>query len=226
MQQIISIGGGGFSHPDSSFALERYLLSRIQKPSPRICLLPQASNENREYVVKFYEAFTSLGAIPSWLSLFGKVKSGWQEQLLAQDLIYVGGGNTKSMLALWHAWGVDTVLKKALSQGTILAGVSAGAICWFEQALTDSVWPLGVVPGLGWLKGSCCPHYDTEVERRPAFAEKLKNGEISAGIAIEDHVAVHFIDGKVHKVLSSKAGKTAYKVAPQGESALAAELVS
>jgi peptidase E len=212
-QQIIAIGGGGFAAADSQFLFERYLLEVVKsKDAPRVCFLPQASNENREYVTKFYEAFIHLGARPSWLSLFGKVKAGWEEQLLANDLIYVGGGNTKSMLALWQAWGVDRVLKQALEQGTVLAGVSAGAICWFEQALTDSVWPLGIVPGLGWLPGSACPHYDGEKERRPAFVAMLAQHQIKPGIAIEDQVAVHYVNGAIKQVIATVPGKKAYVV--------------
>jgi len=105
--------------------------------------------------------------VPSWTSLFGIVKPGWREHLLAQDIIYVGGGNTRSMICLWREWGADEVLREAYEAGILLCGVSAGAICWFEQGVTDSVWPLGVLPCLGLLPGSCCPHYDSEAERRP-----------------------------------------------------------
>ncbi len=90
MQQIISIGGGGFAHPESKLKLERYILGLTNKTNPKVCLLPQASNESREVIVSFYEAFTQLAALPSWISLFGKVKAQWREQLLAQDVIYVG----------------------------------------------------------------------------------------------------------------------------------------
>ncbi len=226
MGQIITIGGGGFAQADSQLLFERYLLRCLgSKQAVRVCFLPQASNENREYVSKFYETFTELGARPSWLSLFAKVKVGWEKQLLASELIYVGGGNTKSMLALWRAWGVDQVLKEALAKGTILAGVSAGAICWFEQGLTDSVWPLGVLPGLGWLAGSACPHYDGEVERRPAFVAMLAQGEIMPGIAIEDQVAVHYVDGVIKKVLCAVPGKKAYRVDHLGHHELMAELL-
>ncbi len=129
------------------------------------------------------------------------------------------------MLALWRAWGLDTVLRQALERGTILAGVSAGAICWFEQALTDSVWPLGTVDGLGWLKGSCCPHFDSEKERKPAFAEKLNKGEIAPGLAIDDHVGVHFRDGALYKVVSAVEGKQAYLLGHEGSKTLAASLL-
>src|SRR5437879_2510281 len=117
MRQIIAIGGGGFGGSDKTLLLERYLLEQIQnradKAAPRVCFLPQASAESSEYITRFYETFCSLGALPSWISLFGRVEDNWKEKLLAQDLIYVGGGNTRSMLSLWREWGMDKVLVEA-----------------------------------------------------------------------------------------------------------------
>ena len=132
-------------------------------------------------------------------------------------MIYVGGGNTRSMLSLWREWGVDKVLRQALHNGTVLAGVSAGAICWFEQGVTDSVWPLGVLPCLGFLKGSCCPHFDGEAERRPAFTSMLAEGRIKAGIALDDNAMGHYIDGELHRVVCSAEKSNAYLMASGAE---------
>ena len=137
MKQIIAIGGGGFGHYASTL-LNQYILKQAGKPSPKICFLPQASAESKDYIVNFYETFSRLGAQPSWISLFGRVEPSWEEHLLSQDIIYVGGGNTRSMLALWREWGIDAVLREAYERGIILSGTSAGAICWFEQGITDS----------------------------------------------------------------------------------------
>lgn len=221
MQQIIAIGGGGFGGSQKNLAMERYLIQQTKKTSPKVCFLPQASSEAQEYIVRFYEAFTSLGALPSWISLFGRVEDGWKEKLLEQDLIFVGGGNTRSMLALWREWGMDQVLLEAYKRGIVLAGVSAGAICWFEQGITDSVWPLGTLTGLKILKGSCCPHYDTEPERRPAYLSKVKNGEVIPGIALEDNTAAHFVDGQLKSIVASVADKKAFSVSNRGEEAIA-----
>ncbi len=207
MTTIISIGGGGFSHSKSDLKLERYILAQTSKKNPKICFLPQASNESQDYVVKFYKAFLSLDAQPSWVSLFGRVEPGFKDQLLQSDIIYVGGGNTKSMLALWREWGIDVILKEAYEKGIVLAGVSAGAICWFEQAVTDSVWPLGQVSGLGFLKGSCCPHYDSEPERAPAFKAMVNSTSILPGIALQDFTGAHYQDGVLKTCLTSAAGK-------------------
>ncbi len=217
MQQIIAIGGGGFGDFQKNLSMERYLVEQTQKTSPKVCFLPQASSESSEYIVRFYETFASLGALPSWISLFGRVEDSWKEKLLQQDLIFVGGGNTRSMLALWREWGMDQVLLEAYKRGIVLSGVSAGAICWFEQGITDSVWPLGALTGLKMLKGSCCPHYDTEPERRPTYLSKVSNNEVIPGIALEDNTAAHFVDGKLKCIVGTAEGKKAFNVLPHGE---------
>lgn len=208
VQQIIAIGGGGLEDT----TMLQYILDLSGKERPKICFLPQASAEDKGYVAEFYDTFTKLGAEPSWQSLFGSVSQNWQEHILAQDIIYVGGGNTKSMLALWRDWGMDKALKQALENGTILSGVSAGAICWFEECVTDSVWPLGSIKGLGWLKGSACPHYDGEADRRPTVLRMIKKGEIMAGLALDNNSAAHYIDGEFHKIITTKAEAKVYLV--------------
>ena len=119
LKQIIVMGGGWFAKGNSEAKIEKYILEQAQKDKPKVCFLPQASCESREYIVKFFEVFTELGAEPSWVSLFGRVTDAWKQHLLNQDIIYVGGGNTKSMLALWKAWGVDQVLREAYEKGII-----------------------------------------------------------------------------------------------------------
>lgn len=207
-QHIIAIGGGGL---EDTIMLQ-YVLDLSGKERPKICFLPQASAEDKGYVAGFYDIFTKLGAEPSWQSLYGSVPQNWQEHILAQDIIYVGGGNTKSMLALWRDWGMDKVLKQALGNGTILSGVSAGAICWFEECVTDSLMPLASIKGLGWLKGSACPHYDGEADRRPTVQRMIKEGEIIAGLALDNNSAAHYIDGEFHKIITTRKEAQAYLV--------------
>lgn len=216
MKHIIASGGGGFTRKNSDFSLEKYILAQTKKECPKVCFLPQASNEDADYILKFLETFIYLGARPSWVSLFGRVENSWKEKLLQADVIYVGGGNTKSMIALWKAWGVDHLLRQAYEQGTIMAGVSAGMICWFEQGITDSVWPLGVVEGLGFLQGSACPHFDTEQERQKVYLDKAKSAEVKPGIALEDDTVAHFIDGKLHAIISIAPGKKGFRVTDTG----------
>ena len=128
-------------------------------------------------------------------------------------MIYVGGGNTKSLIGVWREWGLPDVLREAWAAGVVLAGVSAGAVCWFEQGLSDSfAGELRRIQCLGFLAGSCCPHYDGEAERRPTYHELLRTGAILPGLAIDDGAAVHFVGDEIHRVVASRPGATAYRV--------------
>ena len=210
--QIIPIGGGGFYRDPENLALERYILAQTGVAEPRVVFVPTASGEPDHYVASFYAAFLQLRCRPSVLSLFKRTPD-LRSLLLNQDVIYVGGGNTKSMIALWRDWGVAELLREAWQAGIILTGVSAGAICWFEQGLTDSfsdgLRPLGC---LGFLSGSCCPHYDGEPQRRPSYHRFLSSGEISAGVAIEDWAAIHYKGTEIHRVIGAKPGVRAYSM--------------
>jgi len=217
MLQIIALGGGGFSMEPDNLALDEYIIRQSGQLRARVCFLAQASGESLDYTVRFYRAFSRLGCQPTHLSLFACPPQDAAALLLAQDVIYVGGGNTKSMLALWQAWGLPAILRQACAQGTVLAGISAGANCWFEQSITDSAAPqLDVMPGLGFLPGSFCPHYDGEAERRPTFHRLLAEGRVQPGYAADDGAAFHFIDGALHQVASSRAAAHGYRLSYRG----------
>jgi peptidase E len=134
--------------------------------------------------------------------------------LLAQHVIYVGGGNTKSMLAVWREWGLPAILKQAWRSGVVLAGVSAGAICWFQMGVTDS-WAdrLAPLPCLGFLRGTCCPHYDGEPERRPALQALVAAGEVPKALALDDGAAAHFVGTRLARIVSSRPQARGYVVA-------------
>ncbi len=220
---IIAMGGGGFSMDDSQ--LDRYIIEQAAASQPKICFLPQAGAEDDFYIVRFYRAFLDLGCAPSHLSLFRPHTAEIADFLLSQDVIYVGGGNTKSMLALWREWELDVILRQAWQQGTVLAGVSAGAICWFAQGLTDSIYnQLNALPCLGFLPGSCTPHYDGEAQRRPRFHELIASGEMSPGYAADDYAALHFVDGELHGVVASREGAQAYRVERGADGAVETKL--
>jgi peptidase E len=229
-RQIIAMGGGGFSMEPENLALDRYILSQAASSRPRVCFLPTASGDAESYVFKFYEAFIRLDSQPAYCSLFRPPTADLEGFVLAQDVIYVGGGNTRSMLALWREWGLDGILRKAYDLGVVLAGISAGANCWFEQCLTDSVpgetlsWPC-----LGFLPGSFCPHYDGEEQRRPAFHRLLLEGKVKPGLAADDGAAVHFIDGELKRLVSSRPGARVYRLSvvegQVSEAALAPQLL-
>ncbi len=228
-KQIIPMGGGGFLMDD--LLLDRYILRRVGKKQAHVCYLGQAKRENESDTLKFYRAFTKLDCVPMDLSLFLPHTSDIADFLLSQDLVYVGGGNTKSLLALWREWELDVILRQAYEQGTVLVGPSAGAICWFAQGLTDSLYNQFVpISCLGFLSGSCAPHYDVKNQRRSRYHELTASGEMQPGYGIDDYAALHFIDGELHEVVASREGATAYRV-ERGEdgaveTALAARLLS
>ena len=210
--QIIALGGGGFSMEPENLALDRYILAQARVPEPAITFLPTASGDADSYIVRFYTAYLGLSCRPSHLSFFRRTPD-LRSYLLAQDVIFVGGGNTKSMLAVWREWSLPEVLREAWESGIVLAGISAGAICWFEQGVTDSFADrLRVLDCLGFLSGSCCPHYDGEAERCPAYHRLLRNREIAHGFAIDERAAIHFINNEVHRVIASREGAKAYRV--------------
>lgn len=215
LRHIIALGGGGFSMEPHNLTLDRYVLAQARSAEPAVAFIPTATGDADSYVVSFYTAFTTLRCRPSHLSFFSRTPD-LRAYLLAQDVIYVGGGNTKSMLAVWRDWGLPEILREAWTAGIVLAGVSAGAICWFEQGITDSFADkLRPLPCLGFLAGSCCPHYDGEAERRPTYHQLLQTGAISAGFAIDDGAALHFVDNNVRGVVASRPGVTAYRVQMQ-----------
>jgi len=210
--EVIAIGGAAFSAEPRNLALDRYVLDQSKKPRPKVLMIPTATGDNTEYIAKFYAAYSALDARPAHLPFFHRTPD-LRSLVLTQDVIFVGGGNTRSMLAVWKEWGLPEILREASAAGVVMAGVSAGAICWFEQGVTDS-WAdrLRPLPCLGWLSGSCCPHYDGEVERRPAYHTLLGEGQIKPGYAIEDGVAAHFKNGELAAVVSKREGARAYRV--------------
>jgi dipeptidase E len=218
MRQIIAMGHGGFSMDPENLVLDRYICEQTGKPRPKVCFLPQASGEAERYIINFYAAFTRLGAEPSYLSLFRPPTADLVSFLLEKDVLYVGGGNTKSMLALWREWGLDAIVRQAWKQGVVLAGLSAGAICWFEQGSTDSIpGQLSALDGLGLLSGSCCPHYNGEAERRPSYHRLVAAGEILPGYGVDEGAALHFLNADLSRVVTSHPDVTAYYVEKIGD---------
>lgn len=215
-REIVAIGGGGFLAEPRNFALEKYILDQTGAPRPKVLMIPTARGDDAEYVARFYAACGELGAEVQHLPFFDRTPDV-RALVLAQDAIFVGGGNTRSMLAVWREWGLPQILKEAYDAGIVLGGQSAGAICWFEQGVTDS-WAdrLRPLDCMGFLPGSCCPHYDGEVERRPAYHALVKSGSLKPGYAIEDAVAAHFRNGRLERVVSKKAGSKAYHVSLDG----------
>jgi dipeptidase E len=212
-RQVIAMGGGGFSMEPENPLLDQYVVEQARKTKPSVCFLPHATDDAVRYTFRFFKAFTQLDAKLFHLSLFHSKIVDLESFLMEQDVIYVGGGNTRSMIALWREWGLDNALRKAYESGTVLAGISAGANCWFEQCSTDSVpGQLNVLSCLGIIQGSFCPHYDGEVERRPSLHKLLGEDKIINGYAADDGAATHFIDGEFACAVSSRPHAKVYRV--------------
>lgn len=204
-KQIIAFGGGGFSMEPENPLIDDYILVQSDKAKPNICFIGTASGDAESYSDRFYKCFNTKSCNPTHLSLFKGKTADIESFILKQDIVYVGGGNTRNMLVLWKEWNLDKILFNAYEKGTILTGLSAGAICWFEQGLTDSVpGQLNALNCLGFLKGSNCPHFDGEVERQEAYKNKILSGEMKAGYACDDGVGLHYVNEKLEKIVSSR----------------------
>jgi peptidase E len=212
------MGGGGFWAGPS--LLDRFVLSQARSSSPRVCFVPTAGGDDAGYIARFYRSYASFDCRPSDLTLFERTVADLEEFVLSQDVIYVGGGNTASMLAVWRVHGLDRLLMQAWEQGAVMCGISAGMNCWFQQSVTDSFGAHRLAPlddGLGLLAGSCCPHYNGEALRRPAYEHFVGSGELSDGLAADDGAALVFHGTTLHEVVSSDATAAAYRVERAGE---------
>ncbi len=208
-RHIVAIGGAGLSEP----LLRRFVRELTGKPRPRVLYVPTAGGDAAEGIVMFYEAFGNDDCCTSHLPLFHRRDEDLAPVILEQDVIYVGGGNTANMLAIWRVHGVDELLRQAWERGIVLCGSSAGSICWFEGGITDSfgLQLAELHDGLGFLPGSNCPHYDSEERRRPVFTSAVAGG-FPAGLAAEDAVAFHFEDRELKEVVSARVSGRAYRV--------------
>jgi dipeptidase E len=222
--QIVALGGGGFSMEQGNPLLDDYVLSLTGAKRPRVCFLPTASGDADHYVVRFYRRF-SPGCEASHVSLFrrdqgtGGVEDDLATHLLAQDLIYVGGGNVVSMLGAWRAHGLDSVLRQAWRKGVVLCGPSAGSLCWFAESLSAFHGAPRRVRGLGLLPYSNCVHYDAEPARRAEYHRFVGDG-MRPGYAAEDGVALHFRRTRLERVVSSRPDGCAYRVEPAADGVL------
>ncbi len=217
---IVAMGGGGFSMEPENTLLDDFVLSLARRKRPRVCFVPTASADSASYVARFYRAFAARCDATD-LTLFDAPALPRQPARTAdlpafverQDVFYVGGGNTAHLLVTWRLHGLDKLLRKAWRRGAVLAGISAGMICWFQDGLTDSFGgyhPL--TDGLGFVRGVACPHYDGEPERPAAFRKMIARGSFT-GYAADDGVAFHFVGSRLKEAVSSRPGAHAHRVA-------------
>ena len=217
-RQIVAFGGGGFSMEWGNTLLDDYVLGLTGAAKPRVCFLPTASGDADHYVVRFYRAFPADRCEPSHISLFRRETGVGDPRahLLAQDLIYVGGGSLVSLLGTWRAHGIDAALRDAWQAGVVLCGGSAGALCWFSEALSGfHEGPPRRLEGLGLLPWSCAVHYHQEQDRRAAYLDAIAGG-MPPGYGAGDSAALRFVgDGLVEVVSSLPKARAAF--AARGE---------
>ena len=215
---ILACGGSG--------DFDGLLLKLSASSRPRVCYLPTAAADEPSQVVRFYERFVPLACDPFHVALFGMPERP-AERVTSADVVWVSGGNTANMLAVWRVHGIDHALREAWERGAVLAGASAGANCWFDASVTDSFGPQleALADGLGLLTGSFCQHYDGEELRRPVFTRLVSEGALPPGIACDDAAAVLYEGTELAEVVASQAGARAYRVTPAGEEPLTARLL-
>jgi peptidase E len=221
---IVAIGGPGSD--EENRALADYALGLTANDRPTVCFLPTAVGDADAAIVSFYERFS--GRAAAWHApIFPWPPADLRERLLGSDLVWVSGGNTANMLALWRVHGIDELLREAWARGIVLAGSSAGMICWFEAGVTDSFGPelAGMRDGLAMLPGSACPHYDGEELRRPTYRRLVGEG-FPGGYAADDCVALRFSGLDLAEAVSARRGAAAYRVDSSGESQLEVRLLT
>ena len=207
--QVIAIGGGGFG---PKALIEDYILKQSNNSNPNICFIPTASAEDKAYTVRYYSTFSKFNCNTTHLNFFQRTPR-LDSLINKQDIIFVGGGNTKSMLAVWKEWKLDKLLLKAYNRGAVLCGVSAGSICWFDEGVTDS-WAsnLNIIDCLGFIKGANCPHYNSEKDREPSVHSFINNKIINECYASDDGSALHFKEGKLLTAVSFYKNANSYKI--------------
>jgi peptidase E len=217
LRQIVAFGGGGFSMESGNPLLDDYVLG-LSGERPRVCFLPSASGDADHYIVRFYRAFSADRCEASHISLFRREQGpeDLRAHLLEQDLIYVGGGSVVSLLGVWRAHGIDSILREAWERGVVLCGLSAGSLCWFSEAVTGFHGTPQQVEGLGLLPFSNCVHYERDSSRRNAYRDFLCSG-MRSGYAAEDGAALHFVGTELHRVVASRPEARGYQLDALGE---------
>ncbi|HYY05712.1 MAG TPA: peptidase E [Candidatus Limnocylindria bacterium] len=210
---IFAMGGGGFLTEPADAALERYVLQLAEPAEPQICFLPTASGEPQGSIVRFHAAFDPLPCRPSALDLFrlDGLDLDLHEHLLGQDIVYVGGGSMRNMLAIWHEHGLDRILPEAWERGVVLCGLSAGSMCWFRHGITKSGGPLELVPGLGLLPASNSVHWTAEPDRRVAYLDAVAAG-LEPGWGVDDGAGLRFAGTELVEAVSARPEAGAYRV--------------
>jgi peptidase E len=219
---LLALGGGGFTMEPTNPLLDDFVLSLAPAKVPRILFLPTASGDTTAQIHAFHARFADRLCVAEHLSLFRLEESRrpLEEIVLDQDIVYVGGGSLRNLLAIWRAHGLERLLERAWRAGVVLAGLSAGAMCWFAGGITRSSGPPAPLAGLGLLEGSLTVHADGDPERLPVWLASVRDGTLPGGWAVDDGVGLLFRGGRLERVVSSRPGAGAQRV-----DAIAGELV-
>jgi len=213
-RQIFAMGGGGFTMEPNNPLLDDFVLSLTRAPEPRILFLPTASGDTAAQINAFKDRFANRTCVAEHLSLFRlkQTDRSLEQIIFAQDIIYVGGGSMRNLLAIWRAHRLDRLLVQAWETGAVLAGLSAGAMCWFQGGVTRSSGPPEPLAGLGVLEGSLTVHADGEPERLPVWLASLASGALPGGWALDDGVGLLFRGRRLERAVSSRPGAQAQRV--------------
>jgi peptidase E len=214
------MGGGGFTMEPTNPLLDDYLLTLAAAREPKILFLPTASGDTTAQINAFYARYGGRPCTPRHVSLFrlDELEGSLEDVVLEQDIVYVGGGSMRNLLAIWQAHELDRILAQAWRQGIVMAGLSAGAMCWFEGGVTRSGGTPEPLAGLGLLQGSLTVHADGEPERLPVWLACVRSGALPGGWAADDGVGLLFCDERLERVVSSRPGAGAQRVdALEGE---------
>ncbi|MGI8413102.1 MAG: Type 1 glutamine amidotransferase-like domain-containing protein [Solirubrobacteraceae bacterium] len=217
VRQVLAMGGGGFTM-ERTPAMDRFVLSLTRAQVPRVCFLATASGDPYEQLTRFHERFGGWPCEPSSLSLFhlGRDRIDPTRHLLAQDAIYVGGGSMRNLLAIWREHGIDVAMRRAWEKGVVLAGLSAGAMCWFAGGISTSAGVPAPAAGLGLLPGSLSVHLGGEAARLPIYRAAVASGELAPGYAADDGAALLFTGTQLAECVASRPGARVLQFAPDG----------
>jgi peptidase E len=216
-RHILAIGGGMLAPEGQVPPQLEYALRLTGRPEPRLCLLNTAAGDDPRWTLLMYDRFAGHPVRVRHLALFPMPNvTDPEDLLLSQDVIFAGGGSVANMVAVWRVHGLDVIMRKAWQSGIVLAGSSAGGICWFEGGTTDSFGRdlRAFTDGLGLLRGSYCPHYNSEPGRRPLYHRLIADGTLPGGIACDDGVGAHFVDDVLTELVADRPGTGAYRVEP------------
>jgi dipeptidase E len=211
---IFAMGGGGFTSEPSNPALDDFILTLAPSREPRILFIPTASGDPNAQIAGFRTTFGDRACRPAHLSLFRLEQEPVElrSHILEQDIVYVGGGSMRNLLAIWREHGLDVILREAWEAGVVVAGLSAGAMCWFQHGVTRSTGRPAPVAGLGFLPGSMSVHYDGDPTRAPVFHDAVARGMLPDGYGADDGVGLLFSDSELVRIVSSRPEARAYRV--------------